>query len=301
MMNYFHCINRKSQRLRDLSRSQQSSFAPSVSGQAMIEYLLMLLVAIILISGLTLAVFKPLNDFLARLNNMYIRCLLETGELPKVGNEGTGQCDAELPKFEAKNMDGSTPGKDGKGSQTSENQKGESSSANGDSGTAVGSAGGAGAGSAAGGRKSSMIRNGMRTNGTARGEQNGNKVTNIPIDSFNEGEGFMNIRDGGGYGRKGTQTTRKLALSALTEYERKQIEREQEKTRSVAIDTESFAQNAKKKIKVKPPEEKIKDEDIQAPSDYGSYFKVFFMIIIVLFIIILMGSQALQMTNNSDS
>jgi hypothetical protein len=300
MMNYFHRITEKSQRLRDFRRSRQTDLTGQ-QGQALIEYLLMLVMVVILIVGLALALFEPLNNFLANLNKGYIQCLLETGELPKMTSESTATC--ELPKLTLKNLDGSSQSQNnGNNKNKSENQKGESSSADGSSGTDAdkNKADQSNSGPALKNRKSSMIRNGMRTNGTARPELGGDKTTNIPVDDFKAGEGFVSTNAAGRIGRD-RQKTKRIDLSGITEYDRRKIEREQEKNRSIAVDSEDFTQNKNKKLTVKPPpDKKISDDDLNVQSDFGSYFKIFFFIIIILFIIILMGSQAMQMTNNSD-
>lgn len=301
-MNYFHRIAQKAQHLRDLRRPRQTRIVVNYSGQAMIEYLLMIVVTVVLVVGLTIAFFAPLQNFLAALNRTYIRCLLETGELPRVGTESTGICDAEIPKFQAKNMDGSTPNpkdKNKDGSGGSENNNGESSSADGSTGTEV--SGGPGSLSGSRGRKSSLIRNGMRRKGGARPELgHDNKSVSIPVDNFEAGEGFMSASVEGGLNKKGKRKSKKIDLSGLMEYDRRKVEREKEKSRTIAVDSESFTQKKNKKLIVKPPPEKKAEEDLNVGTDFGSYFKIFFFIIIVLFIVILVVSQAMQMTNNSD-
>ena len=304
-MNYFHRFIPKSQRLRDLRRSRLPELMAENSGQAMIEYMLMLVVMVVLIVGLTLAVFQPLSDFLGKLNTVYISCLLETGELPKVLTDSAASCDDKIPTFEVKNLNGSAvdPKNPSSSSENSENQKGESSSSDGSTGDqANGSQNGGGGSSNGSGsnRKSSMIRNGMRTRGGASGELNGDKTTNIPIDNFDAGDGFMSTSTGGRFANKGRQKSKRIDLSGLTEYERKKIEREQQKNRTIAVDAESFTQKKNKKLLVKPPPEKNPEDEVKVDTDFSYYFKIFFFIVIILFIIILMGSQAMQLTNNSD-
>lgn len=298
-MNYFHRIILKSQRLRDLRRPGRSRLILENHGQAMIEYLLMLVVIVILILGLTMAVFKPLSTFITQLNKTYIQCLLETGELPRVGTDTEAVCDAEIPKFQTNNLDGSAVDPDNpKGANQNENQRGESSSADGSTGNEASSGGGGG--STAGNRKSSMIRSAMRSKGKARPELGAGKTTNIPVDEFNAGEGFAS-NSMGAISVSGKRRTKKMDLSGLTEFDRKKVEREQQKSRTIATDSESFTQNRNKKLLVKPPPEKKLEDDQNINMDFSGYFKIFFLIIIILFIIILAGSQAMQMTNNSDN
>ncbi len=295
-MNYFHRFNLKSQRLRDFRRSRSSVLIEGHKGQAMIEYLLMVVLMVVLLVALTVALFQPLQNFLRDLNKKYVQCLLETGELPRVGVDSTSaaSCDADLPKFQAKNLDGSIDKPaSSRPSKDSENEKGDSSSADGSSGTDAG-------GSSARVTKSSLIRNGMRSSGNARAEQANDKTTTIPVDDFNAGEGF----NASGSGRVATVTkkkTRRIDLSSLTEYDRKKIEKQQDKNRTIAVDSEEFTQKRNKKLTVKPPPEKQLQDDLNVQTDFSMYFKIFFAILIILFIIILMGSQAMQMTNNSDN
>ena len=295
MMNYFHRFIRKSQRLRDLRRSREALLIMNKKGQAMIEYLLMVVMMVVLLAGLMITFFVPLGDFISSLNNSYIRCLLETGELPKVGVEGTAMCDEFMPRFQGRNMDGSPSSPRGT-TRNSENERGQSSSADGSTGS---EAGGVGSLSAMN-RKSSMIRNGMRSNGNARSESSGSKSTNIPVEDFNAGEGFAS-NGSSAFIRGSKKKTKKIDLSGLTEYDRKKIEKEQTKNRAIAVDSETFTQKRNKKLIVKPPPEKKLDDDLNVQTDFSRYFKIFFFIIIILFIIILMASQAMQMTNSSDN
>lgn len=302
-MNYFHRFTPNSQRLRDFRRSRYVVIRAGEKGQALVEYMLMLVVAVILIVGLTITFFVPLRNFVADLNNTYIRCLLETGELPRVGTDSSASCDAEVPKFQLGSASGGgAPGSKGGGNkQNTENQKGESSSSDGSSGTEAGKSADNNGGASGGlsNRRSSMIRNGMRTRGNARGESGGDKTTNIPIDDFNAGEGFVSTNAAGRLS-KAKQKTKQIDLSGLTEYDRKKIERAVEKNRSIAVDSEEFTQKRNRKLLVKPPPEKKLEQDLNVQTDFGGYFKIFFFIVIILFIIILMGSQAMQMTNSSD-
>lgn len=253
---------------------------------------------VVLVVGLAVAFFAPLNDFLAKLNKTYIQCLLETGELPKVGVQAAAVCDEEFPQFQGKNLDGVPDSKDGKNADNSENEKGESSSSDGSNGTDVG---GGSSGVNPGNRKSNLIRDGMRSNGSARSEQASDKTTTIPVDDFDAGEGFAASNSGNGFGPRGKKRTNKVDPSSLSEYDRKKLEKEQSKSRAIAVDSESFTQKKNRKLIVKPPPEQKIQDDLNVQTDFSAYFKIFFFIVIILFIIILMGGQAMQMTNNSDN
>lgn len=266
-------------------------------GQALFEYILLAVVVVMLIVGLSLAFFAPLGTFIADLNGNYIKCLLETGELPKIKADGQGICDDILPRFSMRNTDGSAITPEQQQRRLEENREAQRSL------DPDGAGNNASAG-ASGGRarltQSNMLRNAARAGRNARGEGRDNKVVSIPMENISSGEGFMNYGSTGGpVGSR--RKTRKVALDGLTEYDRRKIEKAgQEKTVPVMADAESFTQKAPKKIIVKPPTPKEKTDDLNVNTDYGKYFKIFFLVVIVLFIIILMGSQALQMTNSDN-
>jgi hypothetical protein len=55
------------------------------SGQALIEYVLILIITVSLILALIAQVFKPMQTFVQSYMGDYVQCLLETGELPSFG------------------------------------------------------------------------------------------------------------------------------------------------------------------------------------------------------------------------
>lgn len=73
-------------------------------GQAVVEYILMLVILISLVLGAKKA-FSNVNDFMSDYMGDYIACLMEYGELPSLGigeaglNKHTGTCDANFSDF----------------------------------------------------------------------------------------------------------------------------------------------------------------------------------------------------------
>lgn len=71
------------------------------SGQAMIEYLLVVTVTVIIIATLVQKMYKPMDRFVNNIMGNYVACLLETGQLPALGSvneqeEGDGSCKIDM-------------------------------------------------------------------------------------------------------------------------------------------------------------------------------------------------------------
>lgn len=297
-MKSFRSSPLKSQKNRGFGRVYKSSL-PSSSGQAIIEYLLILIVAMVILGTLATTVFQPLGEFVDKVNRTYIQCLLETGELPSLGNENQQMaCADEFPTLAILDSEGKPIPSRRPGSESDESK--ENSVGNADTSGAAAEEGASGGGRAvaAPNRKSSVIRNGMRSRGNAQPEIAGN-ITTIPVENFEEGNGYMNLSSSSAYRRGNRSKTRSVAITGLMEYERRKIEREQQKvTTRAPADNESFTRPANKKLLVKPPPSKEISEDQEMDVGFGFYIKIFFIIIIILFIVILFGGQALQLSKN---
>ncbi len=281
----------KSQNPSRLGRGHWSS--NSNAGQAVLEYILMVVVGVTLVVSLSVAIFQPLGQFVDNLNREYIKCLLETGELPQLSSEDQNVvCFDEIPSFVALDAEGNplAPGGAGQGGG---NQRAESA-ANRDGQTTESN----------GGRtvRSNYRGGGRRSSNSSRAgsERGASKTTVIAVNQeFEEGGGFFSSQSGSGRGSARRKKTRKVALSSLTEYDRQKVERSLEKSKSTPVSSdEGITQARKKKVLVKPPSEKKVLAEISVPVGYGHYLKIFIIIILILFIIIVFGSQAYQMSKN---
>lgn len=265
----------------------------SESGQALIEYLLIVIVSVTLVVSLAMAVFQPLGNFVNDLNRKYVQCLLETGELPQLSSQEENViCFDEFPTFAALDENGNpiSPGADSAGQL-------EKKDALATTDGQTSNVGGAGAGSSGSGYAGSSSR-GRR--GRAGTESRANKVVTIPVSQeFDEGSGFMSSSQGGGGYRIRKKKQRQIAITGLMDADRREIEKkiERSQTRAVSSD-EGFTTPRKKKVAVKPPPPKMVESDIKVEMGFGKYFKIFFLIIFVLFVVIIFGSQAMQISKN---
>lgn len=140
--------------MKNLSRNQ--------SGQAVIEYILVLIVVVSILLG----VMWQFNDGFRKFTNAYfgdyLACLLELGELPALGGTSSGQCVYE--EFAMGDSPGAgTPG-DGKGSDDEKDGKGGPKPGD----TAGGDGGGGGSGSTGSGAAESSGRFGSNFSGSNR-------------------------------------------------------------------------------------------------------------------------------------
>lgn len=105
------------------------------AGQAVVEYLLVLIVTVSLIMGVLYQFNDAFKNFLDSYFGDYIACLLETGELPALGGDGPNQteCNAGFENFSLAN------GRPAKGSNYTPG--GSSSSSSSENGSSSGSSG----------------------------------------------------------------------------------------------------------------------------------------------------------------
>lgn len=101
------------------------------SGQAVFEYVLMLIVTLSLIVGLSVHFIRPLGEYLEQNVGGYIQCLLETGELPFIlVNNSNTECSTEnlQASTNTAGSGGSTGGSGSSGSEGSANRNTDSDS-----------------------------------------------------------------------------------------------------------------------------------------------------------------------------
>lgn len=265
----------------------------SQSGQAAVEYILLLIITVALILLLMTRFFKPLQTFISAYMGDYTECLLRTGELPSLGNDDSSStlsdqgCNA---KFEPASFAGGRPSKgSGANGNTANNSKSKS-----DSGS-----GGGGSGSTVASSSSSGGGN-LRSprGGTRSSDHSGpaGKVVEIALDD-NGGNGFFRSGAVGSAPYRQSKTM-SIGLAGLTEEQKKKIQKkEQGPTR--LISTDGIAPPPKK-MTVKPPEKKVEMIEEDESFTIGNFIRMLFIIGIILAIVVFVGGQVLQMSKSYD-
>ncbi|KYG68904.1 hypothetical protein AZI87_06670 [Bdellovibrio bacteriovorus] len=286
-----------------VKKSQFTSRLGNKQGQAVIEYVLMLVITVSLILMLANQIFKPFGQFVDNYMGKYVACLLEYGELPTLGSDTPSVVDEDSEcdkKFQPGTLaNGRPPGSgNGNGSSgdgsSSKNNSGSSSSSDGGSGGSGGTY--AGSSSRRGGSYMNRGRrpsSGVETGGNSQG---GGKVVEIALDNGGNG-GFFRASNGGRY--VAPQRKRmSVGISGLTEAERKKLEKKADGTGGRIVAGESV-KPPPKKILVKKPEIKTTAQEDE-PMTIGNFIRYLFIAALVIALVIFIGGQALQMSK-SDS
>ncbi|WP_291516141.1 hypothetical protein [Bdellovibrio sp. ArHS] len=287
-----------------MKKSQFTSRLGNNQGQAVIEYVLMLVITVSLILMLANQIFKPFGQFVDNYMGKYVACLLEYGELPSLGSDTPSVVDEDSEcdkKFQPGTLSGGRPpngnGSDGSSGSNSANKNSSSGSSSdgssgGSGGTYAGSASRRGGSSYMGrGRRPSS---GVETGGNSA--QAGGKVVEIALDNGGNG-GFFRSSNGGRY--IAPQRKRmSVGISGLTETERKKLEKKADGTGGRIVTGESFNPPPKKTL-VKKPEVKTAVQE-EAPMTIGNFIRYLFIAALVIALVIFIGGQALQMSK-SDS
>lgn len=255
------------------------------SGQAIIEYILVLTVVVSILLG----VMWQFNDGFRKFTNAYfgeyLACLLELGELPALGGTSSGQCVLDWEKGVAK---GDVNGKpvDSSGSNT-----------NGKNGSAGGSSGG---GSTAGhnGASESSGRFGSNFSGTSREGRPAAVV--IGTAKSNDYTGSTEATSG----RRSDSTKSKVGTVEFVDQSGGVIdpfEERKAKGAPVAVAKGAVADNLKSKKSRVEIQRKVASKDFQDKDrevGFGDWLRWLLIAAIILAVVIFFGGQALQITKS---
>lgn len=285
--------------LRRVKNSQSTSRLNNQHGQALIEYVLILVITVSLILALISQVFEPIQKHLDNYMGKYIQCLLEMGELPTLGAsdspvaEEGGDCNS---RFDAASLGAGRPPSSGSGGAGA----GSGSGSDSDSSSSGGGSSSRGGATYAG----SSSRGGRSFIGTRRGASQGidgaapknEKVVEINLEGGGSSSFFKNNTSAGRrvQGRK----TRYVALTGLTDAEKKKLERKADGSGSRTVVGEGIAPPPKKTA-VKPPELKT-ELPPEEPMTIGNFIRIIFIAAIIIALVIFVGGQALQMSKSFE-
>lgn len=279
-----------------VQKSKKQSRLFQSRGQALVEYVLVLVVTISILLALVYQIFRPFQAFVKSYMGDYVQCLLETGELPSLGNKETEEiladegCDS---KFSAATLASGRPSKyDSKGTNTQFNSEQSSYDS-----SSSGGGGGGGTSSSSSSSGNNLLVNSMKKkNATEMGGGANDKVTEIPLA---EGSKFYNRKDS--YSPDYVSNTAKqkyIAITGLADEEKKKKER-QENSKRVIASGENLDGPAKK-TPVKPPPPKELKEKEDEPLSFGNFFRFLLIAAIVIAIIVVFGSQALRIVKSQE-
>jgi hypothetical protein len=269
-------------------------------GQALVEYILLLVVVVGMILGIMNAFFTPGRDFLNALMGTYVECLIDYGELPFVGTGAQGaptECADEL-SFAIGALTGGQGG--GAGSNRSNQNSSDPDRGNRVSSSSPGSSGGGGGG----GRTRRLSRSGGAVSGGGGQEGGGEsssseqQVANpAPLGSTR----FVNSGGFSGSSSGGSRQRRRITIIEMVDAEKKKIAARGEKVFSAGLVSAEARKSGNKKLTLTNSQRaaaSLGDESTEW--GFGKIFRIALIIVILILLVIVLGGQILQASKSGE-
>lgn len=259
-----------------------------IAGQAILEYILVLVVTVSIILGLMYQFSSSFKDFTDLYFGNYIACLLETGELPTLGGEtGPNQGTCAPPDFSfSGNMDiASDRGSSGSGDSSSSDSNSGSDSGGGGSGRL---------------RPSRVVRGGGTSNGESSNSGSKDRPSKIAkrtdADKGANDAAFSDGSSSGGSGR-GRTIRRKKVIFLDGKYV---ADKEKDKSPTLAKAKDDKKKGGRDSLRNPtfildvPEAKKVADDDLGSGFNFGTFIKILLIFGIIIAIVIFLGGQAMQ-------
>jgi hypothetical protein len=275
----------------------------SQSGQAVIEYLLTLIVTVSIILGILFQFSSAFQAFAGTYFGEYVKCLIKEGELPnlqvKTEDKIPTTCEGA---FEAFTLSNGRPPKEG---SSKNNSGGANSSKNKKDRFKDGNPGQASSGRRSGGRSSRRLNSGLDSGGIgggSSGRKGGSfkKKDKIVVKGGGGSSGFRGLPNNSVEGSTSSSRGKKKVVGRLKGVNKKQ----NKKTGNVKVNTKLNKESDKKQKKKKfrmtasAPKKDIKIEE--AKWDFGDYIRYLIIAGIVVFLIFILGTQIMNAKNAQD-
>jgi hypothetical protein len=265
---------------------EKTSILRGQSGQSLVEYVLLILITVAILSIAGARLFKPIAKWMDFYMNDYTYCLLDSGELPQFAGGHPEDCEklASENGFAA-NGGG---GKGGAGSGK-ESEFGESSSSKSGDKSGRGS-------QSRGGRGQRQAKRGGVSFTTSRSSQDGKGAADATSEGDEDGGGRRTRILGGintSGGRLQRQRVKSSYLSKMFEVEAKKAKKREEKI-SLVVPSESEGMgSAPSRLAIKPPAPRTvaQDTELDGSFDFGGMIRTILIIGVILVIVFVIGSQ----------
>lgn len=266
---------------------------PSNSGQAVIEYLLVLLVTVAIILGVIYQFNDAFRVYAKSYFGDYLACLLETGELPSIGGEGNGICNAEFAEFSIDNgrplvgagfQRGGSGGSSKKNDESSKSTKSDSEGGGGSSYVARNSGGSSGGGF----RSRGPSRMGGEFEGGSKKSKNnytGSSNVSIPPGTFTGGSS------------RGPEYNSYAGIDSYVE--RRRVD-EKEETNKIAMKGSNTAVKEPQRLRVNRQVAAVKQDQAESEFTIGNFLRIMLILAIIIALVVFLGGQALQISKSMD-
>jgi hypothetical protein len=266
------------------------------SGQAMLEYILVLVVTVSIVLAFSKRFAKPFGQYSGSLMGAYLGCLLDKGILPGLGAAADGDCGEE---FKAIGDNPFTQGGGAAGGSQATNSQ-DAAAKNKGAGSAANEMTNSRGGNKGKGRRTTGRAGGSSyatdpvadgAGGRSAGDENVTTMPNpLPKTQYYKITRMGNISQ--------SQRIREVGILGLAASQREAIKRQQAKVSTVANIEEEVGKDGKKKFNIKPSVKKVAAESAGEPMTFGKFVRFLIIGAIVLAIIIFLGSQINQVTQS---
>lgn len=265
------------------------AFLRNVGGQSTVEYVLILTVTVSVVLLFSSMFYQPFKIYLNNYMGQYLQCLLDYGELPKLGgNDTTSECDSE---FKAFRIGDGRPRKDANGNNpnalseknSNDERKEMSDSRSGNSGSGY-LAGQTGSGSSA-------------SRGKDGAGENGNVTTEYAELSETQ---YQKVPSNFG-GQQGTSNSKRFKVSnveTLSYADRKRVQKGTiKKPTSIILEEEAEIRKAKS-FTVPTSHRKVASESEDEGFTFGEMIRIAIILMLILAIFVFLAGQILQITKS---
>lgn len=285
-------VNKIQLLMRSFARPLRSSGSRlnSESGQAIIEYILVLVVTLGIILGVMYQFNNAFKKYVQSYFGEYVACLLETGELPALGGAAGANaqvCDASFEPFSLKN---------GRPFISSDGSNSESGSGSGSGRTSRGSARSSGGGQPKNKVTKGMLgRNGEATSGSSDSSSSDDKKRVIRRNVSNPNYNFRTNRQ---------REQGQIPLSSAWVMAKDKKEDKAFTAKISSKNVKSGGSGGGRKIAISA--DKLSGKRPMPPDptldlSFGDYLRYFIIIVILIMIVVFFGGQFMQIKKNYEA
>jgi len=271
----------------------------SQSGQAVVEYILIVGLVVTIILGLMNQLYKPFGDWMQDYMGQYLECLLDVGELPTIaGSSESGECNSKFQNFSV--TGGRPPVASSSGGLIKSDQN--KANQNPSSGPTAGGGNSDTDNAALANRARSRSGSGAFPVGKptgSDGSQNASGNSNEIKEKLPESK-FMKLRSSRGSIIESNIPVSRTGLNQSFVMNRRQTSVQAEKIEQLALNEEVGPENKSKKFIVRPPERKVSSVEEDSSWSFSEYFKYGLIILIVVALVLFLGGQLLQISKSME-
>jgi hypothetical protein len=266
-------------------------------GQATVEYLFLAVLTLAVMAVVSAQVYKPLGSFVENYMGSYLQCLLDVGELPKLGSNNQSSvsvCEEEYKPFSlASGRAPKNPSRANNSSSDSENSSKNKSSRNSSSLSSNNSSSG-----------SSLAGNRRTNTGSSQSSGADGKAGQESEASASSESKFMRTRGFGSYqnsSASGRTTTVESGFEGFAAYQKTQRKKLQNRSRKIAsLPEEESRGNGPRTTIVKPVPNISTSTDTGINWSFGKILKFCIIILIIIVILFFVFNQLNQISKSLE-